>query len=1086
MVRTLSDTTESKVGDHILSRLIDDIEGRNRNYIYGEKPEKEIFASNIEPNSEDSNNNSISIRFINDENHGDIEISISFRIYRPSKPSYSAYEHIDQNIDYKNTESDVHPLSRGYYVPEDFSYKRHVEFQKLNECINDIQTQINKDLNQLFHDKDFYNYRYFNKSIDKLKHLKKEQYQSYVNELEKIDDISKTSISVDLVEGNRDNERQITLTNVSNVEYAKSRNHVFNPKITVKGSFNSYEYNGMSPQDYKYDDQVPAIGHNVSVDHTENESKEIIETTFIPEEEVHEFKFEKQFKNNVTFQSLSSDDLLTNLKEVQNGMSEYIEDWENMRFAEDQIDEKAQVEYKKNLEKFKNEYQRFSIGVRLLEDNPDLLKSFKYMNDTFFRTFAEEREDGFEFWRLFQIVFIVSNIWRMAEREVDIDKTEEMEESAEVLWFPTGGGKTEAYIGLIILNLFYDRLRGKERGVTSWIRYPRRLLSQQQVDRFLEVIMMANRVKSDTGLTGEKFSLGTFMGGRDTPNRLEKVSDEFIDKIQSRNNVRARDKVVKSWMIIYDCPLCSNELSVSLENETITFECDKCGKIPIKTTDQEIYRYTPSVLIGTLDKITHIHWTPKFSNILGNTTCECPDHGFGYMGECISENCDKQSRKTIDDFYDPIPTLHMIDEVHMLEEELGAFSSHYETTYLQVCELIDHKKPHVVTSTATISNASEHMNNLFDMNAIRFPEEGPKQGEIFYGRKIHKTARKYLGLNPRTLSYLDASLEVCRRYLQNIIDLRTKIKNNNIPKNLDQIDKDNIIDILNLYEVSIAYFLERREKDKYINSVQRQMKEEVQGAGYNYEPSAEQLSSDVDNPNIEKFENLSSDPDKSFNNRVDTIAATSFISHGIDVDAFNFMVFAEQPEEKFEYIQSSSRVGRDDDVPGYVLNIFDTYYQRDTIRYKYFNIRHRNLDRNIKPVSIDRWSKHAIKKTYPGIFNSVFYQYIYPKYYRENNQRATTHAGLSDAIDSNIVNKDDITQHIFDCYQADSSEKSDYKQFLNARIEKTWKRLDNEDYKHGMDIVDNDPMISLRNIGDEIDFNIISSHNKFKEVIENE
>ena len=109
------------------------------------------------------------------------------------------------------------------------------------------------------------------------------------------------------------------------------------------------------------------------------------------------------------------------------------------------------------------------------------------MNRTFLKTSKK-----YSTWRLFQIVFIVSLVPDIAACDEDVlldsQKAQTTLNEVSLLYFPTGGGKTEAFLGVLIFNLFFDRYRGKECGVTSILRYPLRLLSVQQVQRLANVL----------------------------------------------------------------------------------------------------------------------------------------------------------------------------------------------------------------------------------------------------------------------------------------------------------------------------------------------------------------------------------------------------------------------------------------------------------------------------------------------------------------------------------------------------------------------------------------------------------------------
>ena len=87
--------------------------------------------------------------------------------------------------------------------------------------------------------------------------------------------------------------------------------------------------------------------------------------------------------------------------------------------------------------------------------------------------------DGDHRWRPFQIAFILLCLEGIA------DPHSGDRELTDLLWFPTGGGKTEAYLGLLAFTAMLRRLRAPSHGhgVTAIMRYTLRLLTIQQFER---------------------------------------------------------------------------------------------------------------------------------------------------------------------------------------------------------------------------------------------------------------------------------------------------------------------------------------------------------------------------------------------------------------------------------------------------------------------------------------------------------------------------------------------------------------------------------------------------------------------------
>jgi hypothetical protein len=605
---------------------------------------------------------------------------------------------------------------------------------------------------------------------------------------------------------------------------------------------------------------------------------------------------------------------------------------------------------------------------------------------------VNSEQHDFPGWRLFQLVFIVSNLSSVVGREHPSLSTD-YDELADVLWFPTGGGKTEAYLGLILFNLFYDRLRGKNQGVTAWIRFPLRLLSRQQKSRFLESLLHAERLRrsdSEDGLggAGEAFSLGFFAGSHDTPNSIGTDRDTFREMFQE-----SQEQLEERCQVIETCPLCENQVDVQydVEKNSVFHECtgeDCIGRLPLYVIDRDIYRNVPSILLGSLDKIAIMGMQPRFANLIGNYTTRCPDHGYGYSGKCSEHQlCERDETEleevNPDEAYDPIPTLHLVDEVHLLNEELGTFAGHYETLYQELCEEIHGEQPKILTSTATIAEYERQVEHLFQKGATRFPTDGPVRGETFYGELTETVEREYIGFRPANRSHLYAVLDT-------IIDYHKLIRDSyDIPAEdlaekagIDSLSEEEKNEILDLYETSIIYFNNKRRKDRYRENIAKYADREMQRAGYENPIRERQLTADTENPEL--LEQLEDPEDIPFEERIDTVPSTSFIGHGIDVDRFNMMMFYGYPRRTFQYIQASSRVGRQSGVVGFVLDVFDPLKERDDHRYRYFEKLHEYLDRTVEPVPIDRWAKFGIDRTFTGVLNSILIQYYRPDMYRRH------------------------------------------------------------------------------------------------------
>ena len=282
----------------------------------------------------------------------------------------------------------------------------------------------------------------------------------------------------------------------------------------------------------------------------------------------------------------------------------------------------------KEIEGFYTEIKRFNTGINLIEKHNMVKQAFCYMNEAF-----KSSAKGYSTWRLFQIVFIVSLILDVVAHEPDLMLEDDIVAKAktddvDILYFPTGGGKTEAFLGIMVFNLFFDRLRGKECGVTSMIKYPLRLLSVQQVQRVSNILAKAEIIRREHILPGEEFSLGYFVGEHNTPNSIKDGKRQSIEEM-------TETELDERYRLLDVCPFCGQK-SVHVEydkdkNSLVhicnTPNCQSQRIIPLYMVDEDVYRFLPSVIISTVDKMTAVGVNSRFHNLLCGAEFRCPKHG---------------------------------------------------------------------------------------------------------------------------------------------------------------------------------------------------------------------------------------------------------------------------------------------------------------------------------------------------------------------------------------------------------------------------------------------------------------------------
>jgi hypothetical protein len=1058
-----SPTPHDAIGASILEKSLTRARGRHQTYCVSEEPNRKYYVSNLAPthgviDSEEFVSqikpSAITLDFRPQDREARLApLNIEFDVYYPSHPTYGEYLDIlsqsrraaelkyeaasvdEDDLD----ENDLYHLDEDFYRRVDVRVETHLdlsdplgESDRLTERLRDaIDDALDAATDRVKATRDTADPEDWETDDLDLHDLNEDEFNLVIDSFTEVD-ASDFEWAVSFAVDVRDTEVSIRLMNepvgADEDEEGADEPHIFNPKIAVDGLLDKYEFN-LGPDDYRFDQFIWAKGHNCSttVERLDADAQEFrVATTATPSSPVFEFEFNGDYDTHFT--ALAGDVTGTAtvdvLEDIAAGMNDYLGEWRGSRKAEfkreygegsDELNEFIAA-----ATNFEEEMDRFNAGIEVLRNESDVRRAFQMMNRVN-NTVHNEKADAFDSWRLFQLVFIVSNLSSIVTRDPAPrfeQYQSQYDDMAEVLWFPTGGGKTEAYLGLVLFNLFFDRMRGKDNGVTAWIRFPLRLLSRQQKQRFMEAMLEADAIRrapedeGGLGGSGRDFSLGYFVGSQDSPNDIGKNNHLDEDYRASREKLEADCKHLEA------CPLCGSDVEVRYDQtansvyhhctESALGDSEECvGRLPIYVTDHDIYRYTPSVLLGSLDKIAVMGMQPLFANLLGNFTTECPAHGIGYSGRCPEKHlCEYEddSEEFIDiepgtrdheardetEYFDPVPTLHLVDEVHLLNEELGAFASHYETMFLTLCQALYDVTPKVLTSTATIAEYERQIRNLFQMEATRFPEEGPQLGETFYGELSESDVeREYQGLTPNNRTHLYAVLDLVKQYHEVIRDYyRMPAESVAAEAGLDPDDIDDINEtvasVLDAYETSLVYFTNKREKDTYRKNIRKQINDEMREEGYEPPLESRQLTADTrDGDTLPRLERDGEFADDTFEDRIDTVPATSFVGHGIDVDRFNFMLFFGYPSQTFQYIQASSRVGRQEGVPGHVLDVFRPFDKRDRHRYKYFEKLHEYLSRTVEPVPIDRWAKFAVEKTFPGILMALLIQYYRPLMYRK-------------------------------------------------------------------------------------------------------
>lgn len=730
------------------------------------------------------------------------------------------------------------------------------------------------------------------------------------------------------------------------------------------------------PQDYQYDRRVWAVGHNTSVV-TEREAG-VIRTAALAV-----FEQPRIMTRDVVpakFSSLASSPFET-LKDIYDAMCEYEDDWQQRVLGQNalNLDAAALDECRRDHAGFKDEIRRFACGVAALRGDERLLRAFQAANRVFGKLAS-----GYDAWRLFQLVYIVTQLPALAVRENYVQgefppgvkrEWKDALDWGDVLWFRTGGGKTEAYLGLACCAMLYDRLRNKRFGMTAWLRFPLRMLSIQQLQRAMRVIWETEeerkRILGDEASQSAPLRLGYFVGSTTTPNGL---TAEYLSNLTSDENLE-RVRAVP------DCPACGGRGTVKTHADVAAIRfrhvCTTCkAELPLDVSDDEVYRHLPALVVGTIDKMATVGQQQKFGLLWGAAKWKCPEHGYGFGDWCSAFGCkvDKKLRRTVKP-YDPAPALHIQDELHLLQEELGAFSGHYETL-IRYCEKAVGGLPSkVIAATATIEGFENQVRHLYGVKAARrFPGRGYDRMRSFYAvpdqdTEGHaKTARIFVAFKSPSLSPADASA-FCTEILHAEIGRLFTQPHLALAILKDARTADDVQALLRHYSTTLNYVGSLAKGSRV-----RQALDEVASK---VRPGARDLNVEYHSSRSSSAEvaavvhRVESPPDWTDESFLDALVATSMISHGVDLERVNLMTMDGVPEEAAEYIQASSRSGRRH--VGLVVVVLSGFSLRANSIYHRFIEYHQHLDRMVSPVPVNRFAKYAAERTLPGIALGLIY-----------------------------------------------------------------------------------------------------------------
>ena len=545
-------------------------------------------------------------------------------------------------------------------------------------------------------------------------------------------------------------------------------------------------------------------------------------------------------------------------------------------------------------------------------------------------------------WRPFQIAFILASLAELVE------PSRASRSLVDLIFFPTGGGKTEAYLGASAMSLLARRLRDpSDHGTDTLMRYTLRLLTAQQFLRAASLICVLEDIRSQhpDELGEAPFGIGIWLGGTSTPNRWKQA-------VSALNKLR-RDPQAQNLFLLLRCPWCGTQMGTKPRSgggqDVIGYEqtgkkvvlccvdpnCRFGGRrrLPVHVVDEDIYEARPSIVIGTVDKFAMMAWQPLARRLFG----------LGNDGQ----------REVSP------PSLIIQDELHLISGPLGSMVGLYEpviddlsTDYRPEVPI----KPKIIASTATIRRYNDQIRGLFGRDEVAlFPPHGLEEGHSFFAEPATlpdgspEPGRRYLGIMSASLGSMQTvQVRVAAATLQGATEV-------------DEPDRDgywtNVNFLNSLRELGNTVSLLESDVPDYLTGLRRRDGIVPRWPRHTMELTSRRRSDEIPKA-IEKLEVRYGQ-----HSCVDICLASSIIEVGVDIDRLGLMTIVGQPKTTAQYIQVSGRVGRRADVsPGLVIVIYGAAKPRDRSHYERFRTYHQSLYAQVEPTSVTPFAMPVLRR----------------------------------------------------------------------------------------------------------------------------
>jgi len=654
---------------------------------------------------------------------------------------------------------------------------------------------------------------------------------------------------------------------------------------------------------------------------------------------------------------------------------------------------------------------RMEEGINLLSRNDVAWKSFRYANLAMgwqmglssnlrkgpYKVADQSRipVPGLENlkWRPFQVAFFLSVIDSLLNPESSDRDT------VDIIWFPTGGGKTEAYMLVTAFELIRRRLVDgeKDTGTAVFSRYTLRLLTSDQFQRTgaLVAALELIRARNPLELGSRPFSLGLWVGEGLTPNTFRKAYEKYMEQVEG--------KTPKNPFPLEACPCCGTEIfpanpvpvgknwrqsdfGIVSSQDTFYFRCPnmQCEfqeKIPLNIVDEALYKDPPSMILGTIDKFAMLPWDDRARVFFG-----------GPKDDSIP------------------PSLVIQDELHLISGPLGSLAAPYDAAIDAIIK-VRGRTPKRIGATATIRNAAEQVRGLYGRKVAIFPSPcGYWDNAFFFTTKRKSAGRQYVGV-------------MGQGYTKSVVALAWTLAA--LLQSVKEVQLDH--DSLDAYWTVMAYHNSRRELGRTLTAARDEVAAriktiatspaKVRKVGEPLELSAQMVKSMSEALGELRRSNT---PNYA---AVDLVPCTSIISVGVDVTRLGVMLVNGQPKLTSEYIQATSRIGRGK-IPGLVVTLFSPSKPRDRSHYEDFRAYHEAIYRYVEPTSVTPYAIPARQRTFHAALVTLVRHAL--------EWRAYDKAGSVDF--ENLQTRKAVETLLEVMYASDPTEKEALEKFAKERI----------------------------------------------------